>query len=286
MRRGGKVNKVLARQLRALRESQRVSGLALSQRLGIAQATISKIETGRLAPTIDYLSHFAHALRLERDQTQKLIRLAGVFPADEQTAEFLQFLPYDFLNLDWTQRRQRAMATSECAARVIRAYQPSMIPGLLQTPDYARCAFQLAGVTQPQRLERGVAARIERQRILADADKRFIFVLSEFALAYRLGVKQEREQQVDRLLELAERPNIQIGLIPARSAPLALPSPSFYLFDSERVYLELPHGDLWVLPSSGSAGVYLTLFNKLAAGALLGSALAARLQQIRLRIAA
>ena len=102
---GGKANTVLARRLRAHREAQRLTGPELAERLGVTQGTISKLENARLAPTIDYLSRFAHALRLDRQQTQELIRLAGVVPADSRPAEFLQFLPYDFLNVDWSQGR-------------------------------------------------------------------------------------------------------------------------------------------------------------------------------------
>lgn len=284
METGGKTNLILARRLRAHRESQRLSGPALAERLGVAQSTISKVENALLVPTIDYLSRFSHALRLDREQTQELVRLAGVFPADSQPADFLQFLPYDFLNVDWPQRRQRAMTSCENAAKVIRGYQPFLIPGLLQTAAYARHVFRLAGVTHPRRLDRGVAARLERQRILVDGSKRLVFLITEFALAARIGTKAERDEQVRRLLDLAQRPNIRIGLVPARKTPVVLPPPSFYLFDAERVYLELPHGDLWLLPSSNAAVIYLALFRRLAATAMFGRRLATRLQHIRQRI--
>ena len=283
---GEKQKTVLARCLREHRRQHRLTGPELAERLGVTQGTISKIENARLAPTIDYLSRFAHALRLKREQTQELIRLAGVFRADAQPAEFLQFLPYDFLNVDWAQRRQKAMAGSEQDARIIRGYQPFIVPGLLQTPEYARRILSLAGVTHPRGLERGVAARMERQRVLMDTQKKFVFLLHEAALSTRIGTKSERDRQVKQLAELARRPNLRIGIIPACVAVPVLPPPAFYVFDSERVYLELPHGDLWLLPTSHAAPVYLALLEKLVAVAAFDADLEMRLEQIRHRLAA
>ena len=276
----------LARRLRDHRQQHRLTGPQLAERLGMTQGTISKIENGRLEPTIDYLSRFAHALRLNRDQTQELIQLASVFPVDAQPAEFLQFLPYDFLNVDWSQRRQRAMAGSEQNARVIRGYQPFIVPGLLQTPEYARRVLSLAGVTHPRRLERAVTARMERQRVLTDISKRFVFLLHEAAFWTHIGTKPERDRQVRHLTELARRPNLRMGVIPASLAVPVLPPPAFYVFDSHRVYLELPHGDLWLLSTSHAAPVYLALLEKLAAAAAFDADLEARLEQIRHRLAA
>lgn len=283
---GGKANPLLACRLREHREEHRLSGLDLAERLKVSQGTVSKVENGRLAPTIDYLSRFAHCLRLDRDQTKELIRLAGVASADSQANDFLQFLPYDFLSLDWTHRRQRAMASTESAARVLRGYQPFLIPGLLQTADYARQIFSLAGVSNPRQRDRSVAARLERQRVLADREKRFVFLLSEVALVSRIGTRDERRQQVRRLLELSERPNLRIGLLPAFCPPAVLPPPAFYVFDSKRVFIELPHGDLWLLEHSHAAATYLGIFEKLADSALFDGQLSTRLEQIQLRLAA
>lgn len=283
---GGKENAVLARLLRKYREQNRLTGPQLAERLDVTQGTVSKLENARLAPSIDYLSRFSHCLRLDRNQTKELMLLAGVVPADSQADEFLQFLPYDFLNLDWTHRRQRAMATCESAARVIRAYQPFLVPGLLQTPEYARRLFALAGVSNPRQRDRSVAARMERQRVLADREKRFVFLLSETALAWHIGTRAERERQVRRLMELGERPNLRIGLVPSSQPLPVLPPPAFYVFDSERVFLELPHGDLWLLEQSHAAATYLSVLEKLADAAIFGRKLTEYLEQIRLRGAA
>src|SRR5882724_11671981 len=120
---GGKMNAKLAQTVRAHRKAKRLTGPQLAERLGVSQGTISKLENGRRTPTIDFLSKFAHALRLPRNQTEELIRLAGAVPGESSASEFLRFLPYDFLNVDWSDRRQRSFAASERAAQIIRGYQ-------------------------------------------------------------------------------------------------------------------------------------------------------------------
>lgn len=278
-------NSILARRLREHREQHRLTGPQLAARLKVTQGTISKLENGNLAPTIDYLSRFAHHLRLDRQQTKELINLAGVVPADTHAAEFLQFLPYDFLDLEWTHRRQGAVAVSEKAATLLRVYHPHFVPGLLQTPTYARHVFELAGVADSAQRERSVAARMERQRLLDDGQKRFTFLIAETALATRIGDREERLLQVRRLGDLARRKNVRIGLLPLSHPPPLLPPPAFTLFDSEKVLIELPHGDLWLL-NAGTSDTYSKVFASLERSALFGEALLSRLSKVELRLAA
>jgi transcriptional regulator with XRE-family HTH domain len=283
---GGKGKVELARALRAHRKAKRITGAQLAERLGVRQGTISKLENGRLPPTIDFLSKFAHALRLGRDQTEELIRLAGVVPGESNTTDFLRFLPYDFLNVDWSARRQRSFAASERAADTIRGYQPLFVPGLLQTESYARRVLTLAGITNPQQLERAVRTRVRRQRVLMDRGKRFLFLLTDGALRALIGTSRERDEQVRHLVELAQRSNVRIGLIPSERPPRVIPPPPFYVFDGDRVYIELPHGDLWLLEPSHAGGFYLDIFNRLGDSAVFGEALILKLEQVRRRFAA
>jgi len=283
---GGSIRSPLAKTLREHRKDKRLTGPQLAERLGVTQGTISKLENGQLHPTIDFLSKFAHALRLTRSDTETLLQLAGVVPGESTATDFLRFLPYDFLDADWTARRQRSFATSERAADAIRGYQPFLIPGLLQTEAYARRALTLAGVTNPRQLDRGVRARLERQRVLMNPRKRFLFLLAGEALRTVIGTPTERDEQVRHLLELSHCPNLRIGVVPSERAMRVLPPPPFYVFDTERVYIELPHGDLWLLEPSHAAGIYLKLFERLSDSAVFGEALIAELEQVRKRLAA
>ena len=283
---GQKANAELAALLREHRKRRRLTGPDLARRIGVTQGTISKLENGRMVPTIDFLSRFAHCLRLNRAETEELVRRCGVTPADSTASDFLRFLPYDFLSVDWAHRRQRTFAASEDVARVIRGYQPLFVPGLLQTEAYARRIFLLAGISNLRMLERAVRARMVRQKILTDRNKRFLFLLTEGALMAAVGTRSERDEQVQHVMELVRRSNVRIGLLTAGTPLRVVPPPPFYIFDKDRVHVELAHGDLWLLEPSHAAVAYARIFDALGDSAVFGSELVARLEQVRRRTAA
>ena len=168
------------------------------------------------------------------------------------------------------------MAVSESGAmQVIRGYQPFLVPGLPYKPQRdARRILSLAGVTHPRRLERSVAARMERHcRILADGQKRFIFLLNELALATRIGTNPERDQQVKGLLELVERPNLQEHWIDSGIASSSGTAASVVLClqdEDAASTSNFRHGDLWLFPPPTPHPLYLAIFKRLAAVAALG----------------
>ena len=86
----------LGEQLRAIRKARRVTGAELAEAIGVTQGTVSKMETGRLSPDIDYLSKFAHILRLEPTQAAELMRLAGVVPRRCHAGELSSFCALRF----------------------------------------------------------------------------------------------------------------------------------------------------------------------------------------------
>jgi hypothetical protein len=104
----------------------------------------------------------------------------------------------------------------EAEAASLHVWQPSLVPGLLQTADYARAlvvAFQrghnVSGV------DRTVSARIERQSILQGADAPVLqAVIGEAALHRVVGGRQVMHEQLMHLAEAANQPNIQLQVVP------------------------------------------------------------------------
>lgn len=106
--------------------------------------------------------------------------------------------------------RQQEHTEWDQKTRLFRAFEATVIPGLLQTAEYARTRF--AGGIRPLKLpndiNEAVAARMQRQEILHRPDKRFHFVLTEAALRFRLCPTEVMPGQLDRLvsfLPTAER---------------------------------------------------------------------------------
>ena len=92
-----------------------------------------------------------------------------------------------------------------------------LVPGLLQTPEYARYraleAVRLHGA-DPDGVEAVVAARMRRQEVLYDTSKAFTFIITEAALQYLLCPRRVMIPQFDRLATVSEFGNVSLGIIP------------------------------------------------------------------------
>jgi transcriptional regulator with XRE-family HTH domain len=265
--------------LRRFRHQRGITGAELATSVGVTQGTISKIERGWIVPDLDFLSKFAHTLRLKREEAADLMGLAGVLPGGVTPERALQYLPVDFLQADWSERRQVTLAMTEARSTTIRVFNPLLVPGLLQTESYATCVLEAAGVNGERKLKQAVRARVRRQHVLHAPDKRATFILTEAALLARLAAREVLLEQIKRIGQLAMSQHVCVGVIPMTASLRVVPPPAFYLLD-RRVYLELPHGDLWLLARSNAYPTYANLFERLASLALRGSELVVWLDRI------
>jgi transcriptional regulator with XRE-family HTH domain len=259
----------LGRELRRLREDRRITQADLAESLKVTQGTVSKSESGRLVPDLDYLSRFVLTLRLDRDTAECLMRLAGVVPDGTTPAKFFQFVPADFLAVNFVERRQETLSLAEARATELLVYQPLLVPGLLQSEDYTRHVVLRAGLRGSKAVERAVRARMRRQNVLGESGRRFVFIMTEAALQARVAPPPILRDQVRCLAEISTESRISVGLVPSSATLPTLPSPPFYVFD-DRVYIELPHGDLWLHESSNASDLYRKVFEEFRSAALFG----------------
>ena len=111
--------------------------------------------------------------------------------------------------MDWVDAERRAA--------VLRRWEPLLVPGLLQTPEYARALFRAWQTTGDEdEVENLVTARIDRQRIF-DRPKppSFWAVIDEGVLRRRIGGAKVMQDQLVHLAEMTERPAIKVHVIPA-----------------------------------------------------------------------
>jgi Domain of unknown function (DUF5753) len=104
----------------------------------------------------------------------------------------------------------------EAEAISIRDFQSSVVPGLLQTADYARANHEgTMPRLSPEDIERKIEAKLKRQAILTQpSPPAFAAVLDEAALHRLVGGPAVMRAQLDRLIEAASRPNITVQVIP------------------------------------------------------------------------
>nr|WP_260407676.1 helix-turn-helix transcriptional regulator [Planomonospora venezuelensis] len=181
--------------MRRYRQEAGLTQSKLASRAGFALGTISMAETGRRPPTEDFARRCDEALGVDG----ALIRIKEMI--DNVSAR----LPAWF----------RPWAEIEQTAEVLRTWEPLIVPGLLQTEEYARALFSGEPRVSAGGVERDVAARMERQRILEREDPPMLWVvLDEGVLGRCIGGDAVMAAQLGRLLEAAELPHVTVQVLP------------------------------------------------------------------------
>jgi hypothetical protein len=162
----------------------------------------------------------------------------------------------------------------ESAASEIRIYEVNMIPGLLQTEDYARTVITAGMVNSPRaEIERRVALGMERQRLTRSSPPQVWTVLDEAGLRRQVGGPEVMRAQLEYLRELAGLRNVSLQVIPfSGGAHPGMGKPFVILvfgesIDPDVVYLEDLTSALWV-EDVHQVDRYNVLFNHLQAAAL------------------
>ena len=168
---------------------------------------------------------------------------------------------------------QEEIADLDARTRLFRAFEPTFIPGLLQTPEYARARFaqSMTVFKVPNDIDNAVLARVRRQEVLYQLDKRFHFVVTEAALRYQLCAPGVMLGQLDRLITFAALPNVRLGIIGFETAYVVAPAHGFWLLDSDRVMVETFSAEL-NLAQPQEIELYSSIFEQMAAVASYGRA--------------
>lgn len=165
----------------------------------------------------------------------------------------------------------------ESSARVIRNFEPLLIPGLLQTEEYARDLFlYLRGPKEASRTEALVRLRMERQEMLIAEDAPSThFLIDEAAIRRAVGGQHTMRRQLRRLKEMVELPNVTIRVIPFDYGMYRGLRVPFVVFEFDDIqdpailYLENPDGEIVVLedvtegeddPGTPTPAIHLEMF--------------------------
>ncbi len=208
--------------LKALRLRAGMSGSALAAELGWSQASVSRAELGQRRISMQDVTRWADATGAPADARAELAALA-----EDATREVRSWWK---VHAGGLARRQHEVAALEASAERISNYQ-LVIPGLLQTAEYAARALALADVSGQGDIPAAVAARMRRQEILYDQSRQFDYVLPETALRQRLAGAAGMRGQGDRLLSVDSLPNVSIAVLPLAADPPVLPSAGFVIYE-------------------------------------------------------
>jgi transcriptional regulator with XRE-family HTH domain len=200
---------LLGSQLRRLREARNISREDAGYAIRASGSKISRLERGRVGfkdrDVADLLSLYGVTDERERSALQSLARQAN---EPGWWHKYSNVLPNWF---------EIYIGLEEAASR-IRAYEVQFVPGLLQTENYARAVTLLGHPDAPrEEIERRVALRMDRQRILARDDAPHVWaVIDEAVLQRPLGGTETMREQIEHLLEITAAPNVILHVMPFR----------------------------------------------------------------------
>ncbi|MFI6865297.1 helix-turn-helix domain-containing protein [Nocardia sp. NPDC050406] len=253
----------LGARLRELRRRAELTGRELARRAGWHETKVSKLEFGRIRPSDADIRAYCE-LTGSRDQLDDL--LATLHTIDTAYLEWRRVLGTGLA------RRQQKALRIETAATLIRDYQPQIVPGLLQTAEYAEAKLR-RGIEfhrVPDDVEEAVSKRMERQHILYKRKHRFHFVVAEQSLYTTVGDDGVMRGQLDRLSTIIGMPRITFGIVP-RTAEAIVVSTNFALFDNRLAIVEGTAAEL-TITQPREVAVYGRAFDILAKQSVTGDA--------------
>ncbi|MEU1074915.1 MULTISPECIES: helix-turn-helix transcriptional regulator [unclassified Streptomyces] len=254
----------VAQRLRELRADAGITGGELAARCGWTHSKSSRIENARTPPTPEDIRRWCVACGAP-EQVADLV--AQSRNAEAQYVEWRRKVRTGLRHL------QDSYVQLYRSTTLFRVYSPTLVPGLLQTEGYARAVLsanaRLLGI--PDDAEQAAAARIERSRIIHEPGRRFVLLIEESVLRYRLGSSDAMAAQLGYLLTAGALPAVSLGIIPEETGERALwPQEVFHMYDDTLVSVELLSARVTVTQPT-EIELYLKAFERLRTMAVYGS---------------
>ncbi len=175
-----------------------------------------------------------------------------------------------FLN-DTHVELQHQVAEHEHDVTTTRSFVCGLVPGLLQTPEYAAGVFERMAALMKYGAQgtgpEAVVARMNRQRVLDDERKQFDYLIPEAALYVPVCTLEAMRAQLDHLIATLNRPNVRLGIIPLNAQVELVPFHGFTIADDKLVLIEMFTGQL-TLTSDDDIRLHQDAFERLASSAL------------------
>lgn len=257
--------------LRELRQASGKEAKAVARSAAMSASKLSRIETGKLTPTVMDVDRILSALGVSEDVRAKLTEVARR-EATEATA-------WRLYRRTGFHHHQDSIRAVEAETAVQRVFQPSCMPGRCQTPEYVRGILGRKGLTE-EMLSRTVGARLQRQAVLFDPAKSFRYLITESVLRWRLLSPPEMAVQLDRLVTLSRLPNVSVGIVPLSARMAEVPTSSFVIYDSRMVVVEIPHAEV-TTSEPRDVELYREKFDRFELAALTGDVMRQMVEAIR-----
>jgi len=264
--------RALSASLREVREARKFGLRELARALEVDPRLLSQWELGVRVPPVEEVARILGYLRVDRAVTNRILDLAQ----HVKDPNWLDSNPSDI------PAALTAVMQCERSASLITNWAPLVIPGLLQTPDYARTLLASSDI-KAEEVDARLVSRLKRQRILFGYEPvRLKAIISELAVREVVGNADIMSDQIDHLLALAAASNISVRIVPADVGYHEGKLGMFTLFDFAAdpaiVYIEHYHASAFLNSPDATAG-YRKLVKLLQSKALTEDASQALLRE-------
>jgi transcriptional regulator with XRE-family HTH domain len=228
-------------ELRRLREAAGITIDQVAERLECSASKISRIETGQSGATTRDVRDILDLYRVSTDEADTLVQIAREARQKGWWQLYGTVLTGAYVGL-------------EAAADAIRAYEALVVPGLLQTEDYARAMIHAARPDiNATEIDQRVRVRMGRQSLLTQDDPLSLWVVLDEAVLHRpVGGKSVMRRQLDHLVASAGLPNVTLQVLPFEAGAHAGMDGTFTIL----LYKEPPNHNL-VFASNAAGGLFL-----------------------------
>ncbi|MFI2668138.1 helix-turn-helix domain-containing protein [Streptomyces albidoflavus] len=251
------------RELRFTSPGGRLTGQQLAQRLGWAGSKVSKLEHGRQTATPEDLRAWADATGQPEAYAELAARLAGF---ESHIRSWRRALANGFKPM------HEGLSAEIDRASEMWIWEESVIPGLLQTPEYARHVIQryadlLGGASD---IEAAVLSRVRRQEWLYRPGRKLYVLVWEAALRSLVCPRDVLAAQLDRLAGMIGMETVELGVVPFSASVKIVPANGFWVLDDRLVVAEDWHAEMW-LDDADNVTLYRRVWRTLHASAVHGT---------------
>lgn len=265
------------RRLRAeLKRARQQVGLtqeAVAAEMDWSLSKIIRIETGSVGISTNDLTALLRLYQIDDvERTEELVALARAARQQSWWSKYRgSVTPAYFQYLEY-----------EADASVIRQYEALLIPGLLQTEEYATAAIrqyrgrhpgrnqQSIGLLSPKMIKTRVEIRMTRQQLLQRPDPpTLFFILDEAVIQRAIGDEKLRRAQIDRLISVANMPSVTIQIVPFKVGMYVGMAENYAIFsfpsaeDHDVLYFEGAPATIFSHDEGGEIVAYRQMYEEL-----------------------
>ena len=237
----------------------------------MSPSKLSKIENAKLAASATDVERILTAIGVSDEVKAEYTEVARA-AATEATA-------WRLLKRIGVHKGQQAAKALEAQMSMLRVFQPALVPGLLQTPEYIRAVLHRHNLSEDS-LTRTMNGRLDRQAVLYDNTKSMRFIITEPVLRWRIVPPQMMAAQLDRIVSISRLSHVDIRVAPLEIQQTDIANHAFVIRDDRIVTIETVHAEV-VVTDPGDVELYVEKFGGFERMALSGDGMRSMLEAIR-----